>query len=1200
MQMPDYEGNLITKELDGNYIVTKSHRGEIINIQELDFLVEGKKTKYGIIKSIKKNIVIFDNNKTATKETLNSYIAKSLSPIPQSTPIKGTYITPNGLKIELQEHSPDLRLVITNPDYMRENSGEILLRKSNTTIIVKKKPLFNEAIIKSVVIKGTQQEEKQCIGSGKKKQIYIIKGTPRFNFMKYSNKPADTTKVEMPETSTGARWNVKGGEKPGHKYIQRKPNKTNDGWIYLYKLPNGDEEWHDEDGNKVDDDNKVDNDNQTAKILPTFPSLQQGDKIIFSGLNAKVLEVSDNFIAVLDERGTTTTIDKTKYLEKQKLWENYKVGQKINYKGKNVTITRKTDLVITIRDDNGDLVGVIQKPASIKKLSSSEYSNNRMQQATNYKNTEEYKVFNINSNNHGFTKVNDFTREKYFRDGDETHKITWVYNAGDKKFDVLIDGEESEYESDGGRLIDVDTDGAFIYQMDNGSLERRERHRAKPNKEPEEEKVDTDKIKNIEEVDNDQYQDSIFAGLFDDEEETKQDEKLEEDKKEEDKKEEEQTINWKDKIDEDFEIDDVVMRTGFMRKDGSYDYTFKLVDGRGINANMTKEEVAQMDADFRKHAVNRKILQKMKKKDLGTNGTNKKGLTKAEIKKQEMEEQARRELEESAKRIKEVQESDLFKQWQKEHNISEENGYKLDGTRATKKKKFGDYDFTILYEYDKDNIAKLPKVKGPTKTVILDDKVYHIVDIQEIDGKQSLLLANDDDISNKIHVDIDTLQEVNGKGLFRPEDMKGIKSNKPLSEVFITGEPYKVEYEIIEADELHVSHDYDPGADVFIDDKNYKLPQNRTYTSQSDKEKVLSISMDPKFELLADSPVADVGSPIVTGDYQAVGGNGRGMGIKLGYSSKGGEYQYKKDLLANAERLGFDKEKVGRMKHPVLVRKLVNVSNEEAGALAGKTNVSAMAAQSPFEIAAAKVNSMEENDKMYISGKISSKLHELGGDATLTDVLNKLADDIGHYLVERSIIAPNEKSNYADDNGNFIGEKFKDIALNIALGGAAKYYDKVNNNIKTRINRAVPYLMLINSKKRDKFKNAFENGLYLARKYKEEAKEKETLEEYLKRKQDQVIGDKLAPLSQYDIAMADALANDKVETFSERFHGFYASNVSDELSFVYEEIEDEEEALKKYFIENDGEVLSEAAKAFPNGIKLEKSIFTKLLKYFRR
>lgn len=119
--------------------------------------------------------------------------------------------------------------------------------------------------------------------------------------------------------------------------------------------------------------------------------------------------------------------------------------------------------------------------------------------------------------------------------------------------------------------------------------------------------------------------------------------------------------------------------------------------------------------------------------------------------------------------------------------------------------------------------------------------------------------------------------------------------------------------------------DYPPG----VQDRDYK-------NSQNERAKVIRNGNDLKPSILVnDSPVSDVGPPIVDAKGRVAGGNGRTMSMVRSFSNDAGAHQdYKATLVKKASQFGIDPEDVRGLKNPVLVRVLpdVELKSDQASA----------------------------------------------------------------------------------------------------------------------------------------------------------------------------------------------------------------------------------------------------------------------------
>ncbi|MFH1556569.1 MAG: hypothetical protein ABII76_17215 [Pseudomonadota bacterium] len=128
----------------------------------------------------------------------------------------------------------------------------------------------------------------------------------------------------------------------------------------------------------------------------------------------------------------------------------------------------------------------------------------------------------------------------------------------------------------------------------------------------------------------------------------------------------------------------------------------------------------------------------------------------------------------------------------------------------------------------------------------------------------------------------------------------------------------RVTYELREAEELITSHT--PG--TWTPDPRYpRAVQERDYQgTPAEQLKVgkIAAAPDPAI-LLADSPTAVDGPPVITEGGIVIGGNGRSMGLRLAYRNSSAD-AYRAELRRRAPGKGISPAAVDRSTSPVLVR----------------------------------------------------------------------------------------------------------------------------------------------------------------------------------------------------------------------------------------------------------------------------------------
>jgi len=1234
---PDYHGNLNTKEVEGSFLVTKSHDGRTLAIQEIDLVKAGQKTKWGEVVKIDDSFVYFDTGKKTTKERINTKLIKSHIPKIATEDIEGTYLTPYGAKVNLENNTADIRTVITNPDSIVANRKEVILSKGQYSVFLSKK--LSNAIVKSIeIIKKEEVEEEKIeevvkIKADPKAKVNVFGKGLNLNFA--TNLFNKTPKVESEQKiNTGVNWNQKGGEKPGHKYIQRKPNKTGDGYIYLYELPNGKKQWQDEDGKEVDEKDTDTGGTEKAFLdLNNFPKIEQGDFISYAGKTAEVLKTSDHFVAVNIE-GKSEIINKWEYLDRTTNWNVYKEGEEISHNNEKKKIIQKADNVMIVEGKDG-AKHVIERPQPIQKTEATQ----SVPLKPHYSETEKYNEFQKYSNTGGMGVVSDLVTVKYAKLGDTQHKIVWSYDPETELIDSTINGENLTVNYGGKEYNVMDViDNGETYIVTEAETDEWKKLPVRLLSEVQEDETQIeedgfrdyattsprysrvlpetqDKEQNVKPKQDEEY--SLFDDLFGDEpnNDNKQDEQESLLGNEEKPADEPKT--WQEKLD--FDPKEIDRKVAINRGDEQH-ITFHKKDGTKSEGVFSRQEENEITDYIHKMKMNEFINEKVVKRpstqrtEQGTTEKPKSKRALAQEEKARKLEEDNRIKEENAKQKEEIQRkrekqlnSQEYKDWQKELSKHWGDEFKIQNNPffATTEAEIDGMKFKFTRKFGESEV----KVEGAFDTVDFRGKERKITNIksnrfgndstveQETKDRDTYIVMDGNEL-----VSVHQLKEENGKNIFRSTKNRGLQSNKGIQKALIQQEPYNVIYEVIEAEDLRTSHIRSGGG--FMKDPTYNLPQNRTYKESSDMAKVEKIATAPIFDLLSENPSVIDGAPTVTEDYQAVAGNGRGMGIKAGYEIND-SYKYKDDLIKNAEKLGFNGEEISKMKKPVLVRKFVGVTNEEAAGLAGKTNTSNMAEQTPFEKASAKVNSMKPNIRNAVVERINGTIGNMieNGEKMSIDrllratVKNKgvdapLAQAIGETLFSGGTISENEKTAFVNASGDYNPDALKDIVLNLALGSAAEHYSSLPKSTQENVNKISPYMITINHNGHKAVTESFTNAVKITAEYERTGTSGESFEDWLGRRE--VSFESPLKASKGDIAMADVMLKNGVNDMREKFNNYIVSSIEGG-NFFTEQME-EGEAFEHYFVKD-----SEIASKFPDGInaKAEKSVFTKIFDFFR-
>lgn len=138
--------------------------------------------------------------------------------------------------------------------------------------------------------------------------------------------------------------------------------------------------------------------------------------------------------------------------------------------------------------------------------------------------------------------------------------------------------------------------------------------------------------------------------------------------------------------------------------------------------------------------------------------------------------------------------------------------------------------------------------------------------------------------------------------------------------------------------------------------------QPRDRTRAASEQQIARIANDVKPELLAESPKASDGAPVVGQDKVVESGNARTIALRRAYAA-GKAGAYRAFLLANAERFGLDPAKLDGIAQPVLVR--VTEGDYNRPEFARQANESTVAAMSSTEQALADARHLPDMGDLH-------------------------------------------------------------------------------------------------------------------------------------------------------------------------------------------------------------------------------------------
>lgn len=167
------------------------------------------------------------------------------------------------------------------------------------------------------------------------------------------------------------------------------------------------------------------------------------------------------------------------------------------------------------------------------------------------------------------------------------------------------------------------------------------------------------------------------------------------------------------------------------------------------------------------------------------------------------------------------------------------------------------------------------------------------------------------------------------------------------------GKTIATQFVAVEADALITSHDNALKPNPAFPQE--LQPRDRARAASEAQISKIENAINP--ELLAESPKASDGAPIIGADKVVESGNARTIALRRAYET-GKADGYRAWLIENAGRFGLDAKKLGKLKQPVLVR--VGRGRYDRAEFARQANESAVAQMSVTEIAKADAARMPD------------------------------------------------------------------------------------------------------------------------------------------------------------------------------------------------------------------------------------------------
>lgn len=206
--------------------------------------------------------------------------------------------------------------------------------------------------------------------------------------------------------------------------------------------------------------------------------------------------------------------------------------------------------------------------------------------------------------------------------------------------------------------------------------------------------------------------------------------------------------------------------------------------------------------------------------------------------------------------------------------------------------------------------------------------------------------------------------------------------------------------------------------------------QERAYHSKKAQGRVIQPAQnyDPAFTINT-NPDAVNGPPVLGQDGTVLGGNSRAMSIARLYATEKGDV-YRAKLLHDARLFGLDPKAVERMRQPGLVGELSLPLEtvDDARRLASDLNRPFTGALGASEKAVSAGRSITPNTLQNMAGLMD----QVGGDATVRDVLNRCPQEVLALLQRDGAISDRERPALVDPGtGGFSpeGTRFIERAL---------------------------------------------------------------------------------------------------------------------------------------------------------------------------
>jgi hypothetical protein len=385
----------------------------------------------------------------------------------------------------------------------------------------------------------------------------------------------------------------------------------------------------------------------------------------------------------------------------------------------------------------------------------------------------------------------------------------------------------------------------------------------------------------------------------------------------------------------------------------------------------------------------------------------------------------------------------------KQNRLSEILGAKDGGYGAPDKTKLGDVQMVVVARNNQGVVtqeiltdqANLARTMEQAKKLGVDVQVESVADT--LARRQKPALAGSDlfdTINAGVEQNAQAIQRSAGAGAAREASPVGPLpvQRQPTAPVLVgtpteiivpnSAERIPARYEIRELADVTPSHS---GVD-FRPSERYGqtsgIRNDRNYDDDRNRFKIIDhhTRFDARYHF-TDDPTPTNGPPVIDGDGDALGGNGRLMTLQRVYHSGGAAMQsYREGLAGAAKKFGLDPASVSTMKQPVLVRVV-----DDGGLVSSQEAVTLLNNQGTYSLTAEERAS---SDSRRVGPEffrlLDDHLKSAGDDASLADALRgKDADELLAKLVADGVFDKSQVPNLFNKNTGITDEGKDRIAM---------------------------------------------------------------------------------------------------------------------------------------------------------------------------